>query len=157
MADMGTSLQAILQDDPQVASQLAHQVAGSALEAEADDYGENDSALGDEAASSTASICSSIYRYRMENGRTYHSFKGDDELYNFPNDDIENDRLDLQHHLFQLTYGGGRLYTAPIPKTKKLNRVLDIGTGTGIWYGSTIPLFWYIFSEPSYQDMALKK
>jgi ubiquinone/menaquinone biosynthesis C-methylase UbiE len=40
--------------------------------------------------------------------------------------------LDLQHHLFSLTFGG-KLYTAPIPKDQKLHRVLDVGTGTGIW------------------------
>ena len=31
-----------------------------------------------------------------------------------------------------LTFGG-RLFTAPIPKEKPLHRVLDVGTGTGIW------------------------
>lgn len=27
----------------------------------------------------------------------------------------------------------GKLFTAPIPKEKALHRVLDVGTGTGIW------------------------
>lgn len=27
----------------------------------------------------------------------------------------------------------GKLYTAPIPKDQKIHRVLDVGTGTGIW------------------------
>jgi hypothetical protein len=45
------------------------------LEAEADDY-ENDSALeGENIASSTTSINSSITKYREENGRTYHAYK----------------------------------------------------------------------------------
>lgn len=44
----------------------------------------------------------------------------------------ENNRLDLQHHVFYLTLNG-RLFTAPIPEEKKLHRVLDVGTGTGIW------------------------
>jgi cyclopropane fatty-acyl-phospholipid synthase-like methyltransferase len=52
--------------------------------------------------------------------------------YSFPNDEPENDRLDLQHHLFMLTLGG-KLYNSPIPKEKNLHRVLDVGTGTGIW------------------------
>ncbi len=52
-----------------------------------------------------------------------------DGKYSFPNDEQENDRLDLQHHLFLLTLDG-KLFTAPIPK---VNRVLDVGTGTGIW------------------------
>jgi tRNA1(Val) A37 N6-methylase TrmN6 len=46
-----------------------------------------------------------------------------------PNDEIEQDRLDLQHHLFRLTIDGA-LYLAPIPKD--VQNVLDIGTGTGI-------------------------
>ncbi|KAH9204396.1 S-adenosyl-L-methionine-dependent methyltransferase [Leptodontidium sp. 2 PMI_412] len=100
------------------------------LEAEADNY-ENDSALGAESiASSTTSINSSIMKYREENGRTYHAYK--DGKYQYPNDETENDRLDLQHHLFSLTFDG-RLFTAPMPKEKRLHGVLDIDTGTGIW------------------------
>jgi SAM-dependent methyltransferase len=105
---------------------------GLALEAEADDYDETDSALGDDTASSTTSLSSTIYKHRHENGRTYHAFKGDEGKYAFPNDDTENDRLDLQHHLFSLTYDS-KLFLAPVPETKKLGRVLDVGTGTGIW------------------------
>jgi SAM-dependent methyltransferase len=55
-----------------------------------------------------------------------------DGQYAFPNDEPENNRLDLQHHCFLLTLGG-RLYSAPIPKEQTLHRVLDVGTGTGIW------------------------
>jgi trans-aconitate methyltransferase len=55
-----------------------------------------------------------------------------DGKYSFPNDEQENDRLDLQHHLFSLTFDG-KLFTAPIPREKQLHRVLDVGTGTGIW------------------------
>ncbi|RDW58231.1 S-adenosyl-L-methionine-dependent methyltransferase-10 [Coleophoma cylindrospora] len=46
-----------------------------------------------------------------------------------PNDDAEQDRLDLHHHVFQLS-SGGKLFRAPLKDPK---RVLDIGTGTGIW------------------------
>lgn len=91
-------------------------------------------------------MTSSILRCRQENGRTYHAYKVDscesytssklaqkkDGKYGFPNDEQENDRLDLQHHLFFLTLDG-KLSTAPIPKAKLLHRVLDVGTGTGIW------------------------
>jgi SAM-dependent methyltransferase len=38
--------------------------------------------------------------------------------------------LDLVHHLWKLILRG-ELYRAPIPKD--LHRVLDVGTGTGIW------------------------
>ncbi len=37
---------------------------------------DTDSALGDDAASSTASISSTILQYRTINGRTYHSERG---------------------------------------------------------------------------------
>lgn len=94
-----------------------------------DNFDDNDSAIGEDSLSSTASIASSIYKFRMENGRTYNGYG--DRTYFMPNDEIERDRLDLQHHLWQLTFGG-KIFTAPIDKTK-LHRVLDAGTGTGIW------------------------
>ena len=46
-----------------------------------------------------------------------------------PNDDTEQERLDLYHHIF-LLLKNGQLYTAPLDKPQN---VLDIGTGTGIW------------------------
>ncbi len=46
-----------------------------------------------------------------------------------PNDDKEQDRLDLHHHVFNLV-AGGKLFYAPIENP---SRVLDAGTGTGIW------------------------
>jgi ubiquinone/menaquinone biosynthesis C-methylase UbiE len=46
---------------------------------------------------------------------------------------IEQDRLDLQHHLFLLTLDG-ELYNAPIKDLPGgVHNVLDIATGTGIW------------------------
>lgn len=118
--------------EPQATEALSTPVVSGpdGLEAEADDW-DGDSALGEvNIASSTTSMTSSILRYRQENGRTYHAYK--DGKYGFPNDEQERDRLDLQHHLFFLTLDG-KLFTAPIPKTKQLHRVLDVGTGTGIW------------------------
>ncbi|KAF4955598.1 hypothetical protein FGADI_4433 [Fusarium gaditjirri] len=84
----------------------------------------------DDAASSTASINSSIMAYRTENGRTYHAFR-ESINYVLPNDSSEQERLDLQHHLFALTLGG-KLYLSPIDD-KPLSRALDAGTGTGVW------------------------
>ncbi|KAJ0367628.1 hypothetical protein COL26b_011231 [Colletotrichum chrysophilum] len=50
-----------------------------------------------------------------------------------PNDERENDRMDLQHNLFIRTFDD-RLGTAPSNNTgTKVGRVLDIGTGSGIW------------------------
>ncbi|TGO73238.1 hypothetical protein BELL_0379g00180 [Botrytis elliptica] len=83
---------------------------------------ENDSAFGGPAASNTSktSLTSGITRYRMV---------GDIMLIEMPNDDDEQDRMDLLHHVFNLVLDG-KLYLAPIENPQ---RVLDVGTGTGIW------------------------
>ncbi|WEW57333.1 hypothetical protein PRK78_002798 [Emydomyces testavorans] len=75
----------------------------------------------------TASLTSSIKDYKYENGRRYHSFRAGE--YILPNDEEEQDRMDLAHHIYRLILGGG-LYRAPIPDN--VQRVLDLGTGTGI-------------------------
>ncbi|EFX05906.1 methyltransferase type 11 [Grosmannia clavigera kw1407] len=87
------------------------------------------SSLGNDAASSTASITSSILRYRTLNGRTYHSDRGGSQYWG-ANDDAQNTMLDIQHHVFTLVLDG-KLYLAPLPE--EINKVLDIGTGTGLW------------------------
>ncbi|KAH6951913.1 S-adenosyl-L-methionine-dependent methyltransferase [Fusarium avenaceum] len=90
-----------------------------------------DSSIGDDNASSTQSISSSILSYRLENGRTYHRYK--DGKYHLPNDQIENERLDLQHHLFLLTFENKLGLAPPNSPEATAQRVLDVGTGTGIW------------------------
>jgi SAM-dependent methyltransferase len=99
------------------------------IEADALEILENDSAFGDDlsAASSRTSLTSGITKYREENGRRYHAYR--DGKYLMPNDDAEQDRLDLHHHIFNLVTGG-KLFHAPIQHP---SRVLDAGTGTGIW------------------------
>ncbi|RDW92533.1 hypothetical protein BP5796_01927 [Coleophoma crateriformis] len=93
-----------------------------------DDFRDYDSALGDEDdLSSTQSIMSSIMRFREENGRTYNGYGN--RTYVLPNDEPEMDRLDFQHHLLGLTFDH-QLTVCPIGR---VHRVLDIGTGTGIW------------------------
>ena len=47
-----------------------------------------------------------------------------------PNDEIAQENLDLYHHIFTMMLRGG-LYLAPI--SADTQRVLDLGTGTGIW------------------------
>lgn len=96
---------------------------------EVDDGRENDSAIGDSDVSSfTTSIASSVLNYVYENGRRYHSFR--EGQYLFPNDETEQDRLDMLHHIFRLMLGG-ELYKAPLPTSPR--RILDYGTGTGIY------------------------
>jgi len=93
---------------------------------------DDDSALGNEdGASDTASLISSVLRYREENGRTYHSYKASKDYF-LPNDEDENDRLDLQHNII-LMCQDNKLYLSPVGKDKPLKRVLDAGCGTGIW------------------------
>ncbi|KAF2770513.1 S-adenosyl-L-methionine-dependent methyltransferase [Teratosphaeria nubilosa] len=108
--------------DPVQDAQLAEE---QNLEADVSDA--SDSAIGSDTESTTTSLAESIYNYRREHGRTYHAYK--DGKYIFPNDEREADRLDLQHHLFRMTYGN-RLFFAPIDNPQ---RCLDVGTGTGLW------------------------
>ncbi|KAI5800576.1 S-adenosyl-L-methionine-dependent methyltransferase [Pyronema domesticum] len=77
---------------------------------------------------STASLSSSINEYVFENGRRYHSYYGT-EKYLMPTDEKEQDRLDIQHEVYRLVWND-KLHGAPLTKP---HRVLDIGTGTGIW------------------------
>ncbi|BCS01895.1 class I SAM-dependent methyltransferase [Aspergillus luchuensis] len=76
---------------------------------------------------SNISITSSVRDYCYENGRRYHAYRYGQ--YPMPNDEEEQDRLTLMHHAFKLLLGGD-LYRAPIGEPQ---RILDIGTGTGIW------------------------
>ncbi|KAA8909859.1 S-adenosyl-L-methionine-dependent methyltransferase, partial [Sphaerosporella brunnea] len=77
---------------------------------------------------STASLSSSIQQYVFENGRRYHAYYGVDKN-PLPTDEAEQDRMDL-HHEMLLKLLDGRLYLAPL---KDPQRILDVGTGTGIW------------------------
>ena len=44
----------------------------------------------------------------------------------------EQDRLDIYHKIFLVARGGKELHRAPI-KQDIPPRILDLGTGTGIW------------------------
>ncbi|CAD6573919.1 MAG: hypothetical protein ASARMPRED_006361 [Alectoria sarmentosa] len=96
---------------------------------QATNYGdEPDSGYGDEIGSYTTSLASNITDYKIENNRRYHAYK--EGSYPYPNDEKESDRLDIMHKLTEVSLGG-KLNLAPVPSNPE--RVLDIGTGTGIW------------------------
>ncbi|KAL9532416.1 Methyltransferase [Sphaerulina musiva] len=65
--------------------------------------------------------------YRHENGRTYHAYR--DGEYWQPNDEKQNNHEAIVHHLCILTLRD-QLFLAPVTNP---TRILDIGTGTGIW------------------------
>ncbi|CAI7659402.1 unnamed protein product [Penicillium bialowiezense] len=67
--------------------------------------------------SDITSLSSSVLDYEYENGRRYHSNRTGQ--YMMPNDEEEQDRMDL-----------GELHKAPVTNPQK---ILDLGTGTGIW------------------------
>lgn len=75
----------------------------------------------------TQTLSPSITDYPVHWGRTYHRYK--ENSYLFPNDEWESDRLDFNHHIFTQLHGG-RFFFAPLTQPR---RILDIGTGTGIW------------------------
>ncbi|CAI0643115.1 unnamed protein product [Colletotrichum noveboracense] len=81
--------------------------------------------------SDSTSLRSSILQNRIENGRTYHKYK--DGKYAWPNDEEENDRLDMQNEICFLTFHNRLGFAPSCDEGAKVNRVLDLGTGTGLW------------------------
>lgn len=97
------------------------------LEAESWD---SDSAFSDSGSTSSAlteSLRSSMFLSVLENGRGYHKYR--DGQYFIPEDEREQERLDMQHEIF-LRMMDRKLHHAPLPDNAQ--NVLDIGTGTGI-------------------------
>ncbi|VTT81264.1 unnamed protein product [Fusarium fujikuroi] len=86
----------------------------------------SDSAFGDDAESSTASISSSILEYRKFQGRTFHSERYNTEYFT-PNDEQQRDSIDITHHVLTLLLAGKLTL---VPLEDDIQRVLDVGTGT---------------------------
>lgn len=75
-----------------------------------------------------SSIASDIRRGIEENGRTYPAYG--QHQYGMPIDEREQDRNDLQHCKFVLVLND-QFFLSPIGESPQ--RILDLGTGTGIW------------------------
>jgi SAM-dependent methyltransferase len=82
----------------------------------------------DEVASSTTSISTRQYLFEKRNGRTYHSYRSE-QNYVLPNDEPERDRLDIQFWAIHEVIGD--YIHAPIGSDP--HNILDVGTGTGLW------------------------
>ena len=118
-----------------------------------DDDGLDSAYGGDDSVSQTFSLRSSITDYIYENGRRYNSYQAgkywyvstvttqyslqpmcfhltDASISRGPNDEVHQESLDITHHVFRLTINGD-LFIAPVGPEPQ--RVLDLGTGTGIW------------------------
>ncbi|RGP67460.1 hypothetical protein FLONG3_8508 [Fusarium longipes] len=104
--------------------------AEETIVADSDEYNSaEDAGYGsDNVSSASTSIGSSVRDYMFENGRRYHSFRAG--AYNFPNDDVEQEREDMKHAMVRLL-SGQKLHFAPLGDNPQ--NILDIGTGTGIW------------------------
>ncbi|KAI4241972.1 MAG: hypothetical protein LQ352_007333 [Teloschistes flavicans] len=81
-----------------------------------------------DSSSYTTSLTSSKTAYQYQHGRRYHAYQSG--RYDLPNDELEQQRLELQYHALRLAFGD-KLFFAPIGD--KPTKVLDVGTGTGIW------------------------
>ncbi|EOD50740.1 putative methyltransferase type 11 protein [Neofusicoccum parvum UCRNP2] len=80
--------------------------------------------MSSQAESPTVAV---ITAYKYQHGRRFHAYK--EGTYRFPNDEAEQDRLDMFHEICKLL-AGDALALAPF---RKDGSILDLGTGTGIW------------------------
>ncbi|KAK4041727.1 hypothetical protein C8A01DRAFT_34218 [Parachaetomium inaequale] len=105
----------------------AAQAEEGSIIVDSDELGTDDGYGTDNNTTASTSLADSVRDYIFENGRRYHRFR--EGRYNFPNDDVEQQREDMKHAMVKMLCG--QLHFAPIGEHP--HEVLDIGTGTGIW------------------------
>ncbi|CAL8582959.1 hypothetical protein XPA_008600 [Xanthoria parietina] len=88
---------------------------------------DDDYADGSDDSVSNLSIASTIYQYRLENGRRYHAYR--DGQYWAPNDQQARSSEMVSHHAFLITLND-KLLLAPVRNPR---RALDVGCGIGTW------------------------
>ncbi|KAK5660696.1 hypothetical protein OQA88_12060 [Cercophora sp. LCS_1] len=93
-----------------------------------DEIGADAGYESDNNTSASTSLAESMRDYIFENGRRYHRFR--EGRYNFPNDDVEQQREDMKHAMVKMLCGND-LFFAPIGPNPQT--ILDMGTGTGVW------------------------
>jgi hypothetical protein len=100
---------------------------------------EDEGHWSDLASAGSASVSSSVRDYVFENNRRYHRYQ--EGRYLIPNDEPEQEREDMKHAMV-VSVCDGELHFAPISHP---HRILDIGTGTGIWAidSKSLPLHFY--------------
>ncbi|KAK1546343.1 methyltransferase domain-containing protein [Colletotrichum paranaense] len=89
------------------------------------DEGFDGSSIGNHSAST--SLSNSVRDYVFENTRRYHKYM--EGRYLMPNDEPEQEREDMKHAMC-VNVMDGKLHCAPLENPQK---IIDIGTGTGIW------------------------
>lgn len=112
-----------LDDAEPAAIEADDEAAASSSSSSSDDAGYE----SDLASRTSTSVCSSVRDYEFENNRRYHRFQ--EGRYQFPNDDLEQEREDMKHAMV-VHLCDGKLHYAPLDSPQ---RILDVGTGTGIW------------------------
>ncbi|KZL75311.1 methyltransferase domain-containing protein [Colletotrichum tofieldiae] len=106
------------------------------------DEGLDSRSVGNHSAST--SLSNSVRDYVFENTRRYHKYM--EGRYLMPNDEPEQEREDMKHAMC-VNVMDGKLHCAPLESPQK---IIDIGTGTGIWaidseflgYSVLSPIHW---------------
>lgn len=106
----------------------AEVVAQQRTPIEADETFDHESIVSDNQSTYTESLRSTLLESVSENGRGYHKYR--DGAYILPDDEREQERLDMQHTML-LKLFDGKLSLVPFEKNPL--HVLDLGTGTGVW------------------------
>lgn len=116
------------QEDEREPPRRVEQLPDDSLEVDPNlDPHEADS-LASSANSTTTSLKESIFEYRKLHGRTFQ--KAEAGEYWAPNDEQQNEGLDITHHVLVMALEN-KLFLPPLGDN--IGRVLDIGTGTGVW------------------------